>query len=513
MKKKSVYFLWAFIIFTVVTSCRKDTDIITDNSAMLEFSTDSVEFDTVFTTVGSATQNFVIYNRNSKPINISSINLGAGGNSNYRLNVDGTPGKSFTNIIIGPDDSLWVFVEVTINPQDPKIAFLVTDSILFSTNGNLQWINLMAFGRKAHFHKPPPNKGSLFYLNDTVNAQMHWIHDAVDSLPHVIYGYALVGTGQKLTIDAGVQVYFHPHSGLIVMSAATLEVNGVAGTPVTFLNDRLGVEFAEVPGQWDRIWLSSITENNLNGIHDIGPGTLNCKINYAVIKNAFIGLHVDTAYNTDPNTSPQINNTIIENAAGVGLLGQGATLRCTNSLFANCGQYVAALAYGGDYMFRQCTFANYWNQGSSSRQTPSIFINNYFEANGTTYFRPIQQAYFGNCIVYGNMNGEIGLDSAKVGGSNFKYMFDHSLISINDTISTSNPDHFDSYSSGNRNQDPGFTDPTVNNYIPISTSRVIDVGDPAILNKTTPFINTDLLGAPRPQGPTGKPDLGAYEVR
>ncbi len=500
MRNKSFYFLLSFIVFSVVSSCRKNAQVITDSSAKIAFSADTIMFDTVFTTVGSATQNFVIYNHNSQPINVSSIRLATGAGSYYRLNVDGSPGKSFTNVQIGPNDSLWVFIEVTIDPNNKTTPFILNDSILFMTNGNLQWVDLVAFGQNAHFHKPAPNTGSAFF----VNCNDTWTND----LPHVVYGYALVDSNCTLTINQGVSVYFHPGSGLIVLSDGTLKVNGVRDAPVSFLNDRLGVAYTEVPGQWDRIWISSLTPTNLIGGKQIGPAAKNCTINYAIIKNAFVGLQVDTVYDGNPNTvTLQLDNSIIENAAGVALLGQGSTIRCTNSIFANCGQYVAALAYGGDYNFRHCTFANYWNQGSSNRTTPSIYINNYFTSGSTTYVRPIRNAYFGNCIVYGDLNGEIGLDSAKTGGSNFNFMFDHSLISINDSISTANPAHFKSIITG---EDPMFKDPTNNNYLQAITCAGNDQGDPNITN-APPKINLDLLGNMRIQG--AGPDMGPYEVK
>jgi hypothetical protein len=453
-KKRSFYVLWAVIIFFVVTSCRKESQLITSASAKIAFSADTLMFDTVFTTVGSATQNFLIYNNHSQPINISSIRLAGGASSYFRLNVDGAPGKSFTNIQIGPKDSLWVFVEVTINPNNTTTPFIIGDSILFMTNGNLQWVDLVAFGQNAHFHKPPPNTGSAFF----VKCGDEWKND----LPNVVYGYALVDSACTLTIDQGAKVYFHPGSGLVVLSSGTLLVNGVKDAPVSFLNDRLGVAYSQIPGQWDRIWISNLTHSYItSGNTYIGPAAKNCVINYAIIQNGNIGIEADTVYDGNPNTvTLQLDNTIIENEAGEALLGQGATIRCTNSIFANCGQYVAALAYGGNYDFRHCTFANYWS--SSSRTTPSVYINNYFVSGVTTYVRPIQQAYFGNCIIYGNLMGEIGLDSAKIGGSHFNFMFDHSLINISDTISTSNPAH---YTSVITTEDPMFTDPTNNNYI------------------------------------------------
>ena len=372
MKNKSFYVLWLVIIINIVASCRKDSQVITSHSAEIAFNADTIMFDTVFTTVGSATQNFVIYNNHSQPINISSIQLATGANSYYRLNVDGSPGKSFTNVQIGPNDSLWVFVEVTINPNNKATPFIVTDSILFMPNGNLQWIDLVAFGQNAHFHKPAPNTGTAFF----VNCNDVWTND----LPHVVYGLALVDSACTLTIQQGTNVYFHPGSQLIVLSDGTLKVNGVLNSPVSFLNDRLGVAYAEVPGQWNGIYISSISHAYVTtGSTYIAPAAKNCTINYAIIKNAFNGLEADTVYDGNPATvTLQVDNTIILNAAGVALLGKGATIRCTNSIFANCGQYVAALAIGGDYNFRHCTFANYWNQGSTTRQTPSVYINNYF---------------------------------------------------------------------------------------------------------------------------------------
>ena len=81
-------------------SCKKDV-LITDPSAKLEFSTDTVIFDTVFTTVGSITKQLKVYNTHKQPIIISNIYLAGGSNSKYRMNVDGIPGTSIQA------DSLW----------------------------------------------------------------------------------------------------------------------------------------------------------------------------------------------------------------------------------------------------------------------------------------------------------------------------------------------------------------------------------------------------------------------
>ncbi|MCX6292120.1 MAG: hypothetical protein NT126_10190 [Bacteroidetes bacterium] len=488
----SVVILTAIVFFS---SCKKEDEIITDASARIEFSQDTIFFDTVFVQTGSATQVFLVYNNNDKAVNISSLHLGAGNSSYYRLNVNGTPGKTFNNVFIGAKDSIYIFVEVTIpDPNNPNTPFVVSDSILFDLNGNEQKVMLQSWGQRAHFHHAPANTGSLFFLN----CNETWTND----LPHVVYGYALVDSGCTLTIAEGTKVYFHPHSGIIVLSNATLKVNGTQPDPVTFQGDRLGYNFDNEAGQWDRIWLSNLTHSNLvNGTNEIGSGAKNCSIDYAVIKNGNIGLQVDTV-NTPGTTSLSLNNTIVKNMAGVALLAQGSSVKANNCIFANSGQYLAALLYGGNHRFLHCTFANYWSGGN--RQTPSILINNYYN-NG---IRKIDSAYFGNCIVYGAADNEIGLDSTSSGTlADYNYRFDHCLLKVDNTIPTGSTLRFNSVITG---YSPLFKDISNNIYEIDSTSMAVDAGAISITN-LSPVLNFDLKGNARPQGIN--PDLGAYERR
>ena len=489
MNRAVRYVLLALLGVAAMAGCKKD-ELTTDPNARLEFSEDTILFDTVFTTVGSSTEYLLVYNTNDQGINISSIRLATGATSNFRLNVDGTPGKAFSNVFIDAHDSLWIFVEVTVDPNNANTPLVITDSILFETNGNLQDVDLVAWGQDAYFHRPPPNAAPLFFLdcNDV------WNNDK----PHVIYGYALVDSGCSLTINAGARVHFHPGSGLIVLSRGTLTVNGTPTDPVVIQGDRLGTAFSEVPGQWDFIRLSNITRRNLQGdLTDIGPGVLNCSINWAVIKNGNVGLVVDTSFDgTSPTLS--MNGCILRNMSGAALLGRGSVIRATNCLFSNCGQYLVQLVYGGDYRFMQCTFANFWS--STNRQTASIFLNNYYTAVRPNNF------YFGNCIVYGNQESEIEYDSANVSGS-FHYLFDHCLLKLAAGIPVTDPLH---YVSILKNADPFFTDPEQNDYTLDSTSIAIDAGDPAVIG-LSPLLQSDLNNNLRPQG--GGPDLGAYERR
>jgi hypothetical protein len=489
MKPAVRLLLFALLGLAVTGGCKKD-ELTSDPGARLEFSEDTILFDTVFTTVGSSTEYLLVYNPNDLGVNISSIRLATGPTSNFRLNVDGTPGKAFSNVFIDAHDSLWIFVEVTVDPNNANTPLVITDSILFETNGNLQDVDLVAWGQDAYFHRPDPGGPPLFFLdcNDV------WNNDK----PHVIYGYALVDSGCALTVNAGAQVHFHPGSGLIVLSRGTLNVNGTQADPVIIQGDRLGVSFSEDPGQWDFIRLSNITRRNLQGdLTDIGPGVLNCTINWAVIKNGNVGLVVDTSFD---GTSPTLtmNGCIVQNMAGAALLGRGSVIRATNCLFTNCGQYLVQLVYGGDYRFMQCTFANDWS--NSNRQTSSIYLNNYYTAVRPNNF------YFGNCIVDGNLESEIEFDSANVAGS-FNYLFDHCLLKLASGIPVTDPSH---YAGIIRNYDPAFSDPDHNDYTLDSTSIAIDAGNPAVVG-LSPLLQSDLNNNLRPQG--SAPDLGAYERR
>ena len=61
------YFILFAAFVLVVAGCRKKEDDF-DTSASLQFSTDTILFDTVFTTIGSSTEYFMIYNSSNKAV-------------------------------------------------------------------------------------------------------------------------------------------------------------------------------------------------------------------------------------------------------------------------------------------------------------------------------------------------------------------------------------------------------------------------------------------------------------
>ena len=490
MGKVISYLIFTAIVFSFISSCRPD-DVIEEGNVQLRFSEDTLIFDTVFTSVGSITLVMQVYNDYNNAVRISSLRLAKGNSSYFRLNVDGQPGRAFTDVEIPANDSIFIFCEVTIDPNNTSTPFVITDSILFITNGNQQDVDLVAWGQNAHFHRPAPGNNAFAICNET------WI----DDLPHVIYGYALVDSACSLTIEKGTNIFLHPNSSIIVMTAGTLRVNGDSDSIVTFTGDRLEPEYREIPGQWGYIQLSNLSPANLSGSSVIAAGTKNSAINYAVIKNGNIGLLVDTVFSpSDPKPTLRLSNTIIENMAGSCIVGRGARITAGNCVFANASQYVAALAYGGNYDFRHCTFANFWNY--SDRTTPTLLVNNFYDS----YIRAID-TYFGNCIVYGNISDgkEIKLDSADFStGSNFNFFFDNSLVKVGGAFAVSAL-HFDTCVI---DLDPKFINPDMNNYELDNQSNAKDRGSFSVLTLPS-YLKYDIRGFDRLLDLA--PDCGAYE--
>ena len=433
----------------MLSNCKK-AQLLTDNSAKLEFSVDTVLFDTVFTTIGSTTKYFKIYNNNSGKLIVSDIWLAGGTQSQFRINVDGDAGVSFSELEIEANDSLFVFVEVTVDPNNANNPLVVEDSIMFLTNGNEQRVLLNAWGQDAYFH-----------VNEIVEGT--WANDK----PHVIYGTAAVGYPQlysnlpqtipadsnlTLTIPAGTKVHGHNGSVLLVYKSSLI-VNGTVGNPVEFSQDRtadyLLYPADSVAGQW-------------RGIYFIEP--LTSSIDYAEIKNAVIGIQIDTAGN---GTTVNLNSVKIDNSLFAGILTQGANVAAVNCLFGNSAQYSAVISIGGSVSFDHCTFGNYWN---GTRNSGLFAFSDYYESGNTIQYRPFTAANFTNSIIYGNNDNEFVLDTLdrSVTGSAPVFNFANCLIKTDLSIANAN-----FFSNCITNSDPLFVDPYVWDYhVPSNSSAV-----------------------------------------
>ncbi len=436
--------------------------------ASIRFSADTVFFDTIFTTFGSTTKQVRVRNPYDQPVEISYIRLAGGDNSVFRLNIDGYQSNAVNNIEIPPKDSIYIFVEVTIDPNNADSILLIKDSIVFSTNGNIQDVNLMAWGQDVHL------------IDGEELPTQTWINDK----PYLIIHSMMVDTSETLTIEEGVRLHFHKNSRLFV--AGTIIVNGTLENPVIFEGDRLEQLYKDIPGQWDGIWLL--------------PGSRDNRFNYAIIKNAVIGIESDTLGNLlNPNL--KLSNTIIKNMSAVGILGLGTTIHANNCEISECGQFAIALLIGGRYEFYHCTVANYWGL-FTTRSTPAVVLNNYYEdINGNIQVRPIEKAIFGNCIIYGNRESEFEIDQYPGSELNFKLSHCISKIDVKE-FDLEDEDRFVNYYNY---KDPKFISVRDNNYQLDTLSPAKDKGS---LNFAFPF-PVDLNGENRLSD--DGPDIGAYE--
>lgn len=466
------------ITLAIFSSCRKDESFSTDPSLKLSFSTDSVLFDTVFTTMGSVTKRLMVYNPNSNAIVISRARLAGGSNSPYSINIDGASGTDIRDVEILGNDSLYVFVRVTVDPVNDNLPLVVKDSIIFETNGNQQDVDLVSWGQDAHFIVGVKQQDGLppYKIIANEGENVHWPNDK----PYVIVGYAVVDSAAFLTIDPGCRIHFYNGSGMWIYKYGGISVNGTLEEPVNFQGVRLEQAYQDVPAQWDRIW--------------INESPVNSEFNHAIIKNATIGIQAETLESGLGNTL-FLNNTQILNMQGWGIFTRFYNIVGNNLLIANAGSSLLNLTTGGNYQFRNSTFANFW--GFDVRKDPLLHISDYFiYYNGNeqlVYTGDLEQAYFGDCILWGNLENEILLDPYPESTAQFNYRFDYNLLKT----SEKNDDFF---TNNLFLIDPLFQDAYENNYHLDSLSPARNMGIPM-------GNQYDLDGIER----SSTPDLGAYE--
>ena len=488
------------IVLISASSCRKDFSTI-PSYGNLEFSKDTVFLDTIFENIGSATYNLKIYNRGRNAITVPRIKLEKGSSSNYRLSVDGVPGKDFNDIDILARDSIYVFIETTVNNNNQP-TLLYTDRILFDNGESQQHINLITLVEDANFIYPGKDPVSMRIDSLSIDGQATTIKGRflTDSeliftkeKPTVIYGYAAIPSNKVLTIEAGARIHFHDNSGLIVDKKASLKVNGTLSEKVIFEGDRLENRFRQTPGQWGTIWMRAGSKENV--------------INHAQIKNGIIGILIDSIGTASAPTL-NIQNTEIYNHSNFGILARETNIEAHNVVIGSAGQASLAATIGGTYNFTHSTFANYWNNGI--RQLPAVLVNNFFVYNTEAgeeviETRDLNAANFTNCIFEGNNNIEFLIDKVE-GGGLFSYSVKNCMIKFIDSNNS-----FDGVTEVDFVNNSNYSGIILNgnsNFRKAQESDFIIGEKSEAINKATEtFFNIDILGIDR----TTTPDIGAYQ--
>ena len=479
------------------SNCKKDVG----GANSLSFSTDTLTFDTVFTTLGSTTQYFKVFNHGKQPLTINSIQLQQLQGTQYRMNVDGTPGTSFTNIQIPGRDSIYVFVEVTVNPNSTSTPFVIIDNVNFTIGNKTQTVFLQAFGQNAHFH---------YGKEITSGHSETWNND----LPHVIMSNGnlpgvVVDCGATLNIKPGCKILFQSGSALFVEGT----LNAIAHDwhdSIVFRGVRLEQYYQDQPGQWFGIAFLRSNTCVAQGNFD------HCVINESQY-GIYAGGSAASSNATDFQGSAQrpvvnIQQSIVENAQYNAVYGFNANITAQNSLFFSAGDYLIKLALGGEYNFSNCTMYNAGNS-SVNHQTPVVLLSNVVavtQADNSNLFYPEPlTSNFNNCIIYGTLPNEItfaNFDNTDL--ARFSNTFNYCLMKTpGDTLAM-----FAKVNTKNLfNQDPLFKNPGANDFTPSDSTGYFS---PAIDYCPT-GLPTDIFGHSRPVSKTSNPykfDIGAIET-
>jgi hypothetical protein len=464
MNKTLVLITALLLLFGIC--CKKDT-FITSPQAQINFSSDTLQFDTVFTSVGSVTQSVKIFNLNNRKLLLSQVKLMGGINSSFKINIDGAAGPAQNNIEIDPNDSLYIFVTVYVNPTAANLAFILQDSILVAFNGNQQYIQLRAWGQNAHFLQ-----------NQIITSDTVWAND----LPYVILGGLQVDTNVVLTIQQGCKIYLHANAALLVDGTLLTQGQKYDSTRIYFLGDRLDAPYNSFPASWPGIYFRGTSKDNV--------------LEFTVIKNSNEGV-VISGLSADANPKLTLDECILDNVLDAAILGSQTSISARNCLVSNSGRNIV-LDYGGNYSFTHCTVASFSND-YIFHQNPVLNLSNYL-AQGNNTAESNLTANFINCIFWGDdgtVNDEVVV--SQQGSTVFSVSFTNCLWKYLDPVSGVDSSNMIT------NMDPLFD--SVNNQ-----QRVYDfhlkASSPAVNAGINTGIAFDLDGNPRA---VGLPDLGCYE--
>lgn len=452
--------LFASLLF--LASCSKDT-LTTSPEARVRFSADTLRFDTVFTAAGSVTASVKIFNPNDARIRLSSIKLGGGTGSPFRINADGIPGPTIADLEIAAKDSAYVFVTVNVNPTSAASPFLITDSIMVSYNGRIDMVQLNAYGQNARYIR-----------SQRITGNTTWDK----ALPYVVIGGVQVDRNVTLTLEPGTRVYLHADAPLLV--DGTLRAIGTRQDSIVFRGDRLDKEYRDLPASWPGIYFRETSAGN--------------QLRYVIIRNAYQGVVAFRPSPTPPKAD--LSECIIDNVYDAAIYGINSSIRAVNCLVSNSGLNIL-LTNGGDYEFTHCTVASYANSYIPHKKPVCVITN--WDSTTQINSYPLN-ARIRNTIFWGE-NGIVDNEVvvSRRGSAAFSVLLENTLYKAAGTVENATllnnivnqPPKFDSIREASR-----YYDFRINKGV-----------SPAINKGRNLGVALDLEGKPR----DAQPDIGCYE--
>lgn len=489
--------LTALALACLTTACDVETEFLTGNNVQLRFSIDTVAFDTVFVARGSATQRMKVYNDGEQPIKIDRVRVEGRTGVNFIFNIDGTRGPEARDIVIWGEDSIFLFVEVEVDPTEPENTspFIAEDRLLFETGDVQEEIVLLAFGQNANYVNGF-NRGRFLPIscdNGTVTFP--------SDLPTVIYGSLIIDNCLVQALP-GTKIYFHGgvqrnteqiagtgffNDGLLLTTATgSIQLLGTLEEPVILRTDRLEPIFDEEPAKYRGLIL--------------GAGSRGNRLEHTQLLNAIVGITIDSA------AEVTIENSVIAYSGGPAISAYQSDVTIRNSLFHDNFGNAVQFVKGGNLTMEHTTIANYGVDASGL-----VLTNFSCDENGENCIRSRMNARVRNSIVSGSRGSELIFLDFYEGSepSEWSVLLDNSVVRTDQAfLDSQNGIYADFYNSICRNchnlefRDPLFVSLEEDDYQLDSLSVARDLG------VFLPAVPLDVLGVGRDMT---SPDAGAFE--
>lgn len=371
--RKAFFILLALIagMCVTVSSCISDS-VSTSSSDILTFSRDTVNFDTVFTDLGTPTARLIVSNRAKKGIIISSISL-KNPNSNFSINVDGVSGKSFHDVEIWREDSIFMFIECFIPESSAHEPYRVEDELIFVTNGVTQKIILEAYGQNVTRLRATRISGET-----RLTAEQ----------PYIIFDSLVVEKGGLLRIDPDTKMLFHDGAELIVHGR--MEACGEPGQLIQMRGDRLdnvlpNVSYDILAGQWKGIRISRESFGN--------------RLEYVDMRSTSDGLRLDSCGDLSQRKL-ELRNSWLHNSQSNVLSAKHCDIVAYGVCFSESPEAVVSLT-GGSADFVQCTIANNYLFSAITEPLLCLYHCLPSEEEEASGINPLMKFSLANSIIYG----------------------------------------------------------------------------------------------------------------
>lgn len=501
---KTLLLIISILMVFGLNSCIEEP-FTTDPEARLEFSTDTVRFDTIFSTIPSITLQMRVYNRHNKAIKIDRISLENGKSSFFRFNADGYSAgeaRELRDIVVGAKDSIFIFIETTLDESGKDLPIYASDHIVFEANRNVQKVLLEAYGQDAVILRSYSLKD-----NETFTADK----------PYLIFDFLHIPQGKTLTIEAGARLYLHKTGSKILQTSlrrialnntcivveGNIKMEGTHEQRILLRGDRFDLAYTNVPysflpAQWGGIYL----------LGESGENRINC----TDIVGGEVGIQL--MGNSSLNIPLELSNSTIHCMSSYGIYSLYGNLKVSNTEVSNCGASCIS-QWGGQMQLTHSTLANYLPaalNGGQQRKEAALSVISFIKTNREVVAYPVTSCVVENSIIFGNLSHELTLKDTTL-GIPFNLFMSHCLVKspiINrhelQNIFWSNEGTNIVFAQPN----PDFDDIKKSGYFNFQLSENSQAIDRANPNVSLHY-PTDLKGMSRLADT--KPDIGAYEKK